>query len=55
MTKVWIAEHLDMACEDMHLLGIFTTEKKAQDALEKHGWTKSKPFAVELDEVNPEE
>ncbi len=54
MTKVWVAEHLDLGCDDMHLLGIFTTKKKAQDALDKHGWIKAKAFAVILDGVDPE-
>ncbi len=55
MTKVWVASHIDIGCDDTYLLGIFSTEKKAQDALDKHGWVKSKAYAVILDEAYPEE
>jgi len=54
MLKVWVAEHLDMACEDYHLLGIFSTKKKAEKALEGHGYFAGRPYAIKIDEVYPE-
>ena len=52
--KVWVAEHLDMACEENVLLGVFSTEAKAIKALSKHGFP-TKPYQINIDEEYPEE
>ena len=55
MTYVWIAEHLDIACEDKHLVGIFTNWFKAKEALREAGHPDVKPWKVVLDTVTLED
>ncbi len=53
--KVWIAQHLDMACEEYITLGVFSTEAKAKKALKKCGWMGARPYSMEIDKEYPEE
>jgi len=52
---VWGATHLDIACEDDHIVGIFSTKEKAQEALIKAGAPDNKPWSIEIDKITLED